>query len=171
MRWMMALAAAVVMVAAPAAAQTAWQTVRDNELGFSAELPGTAQVTRTPGATGGPLQTISYAVETDRSHFSVLVLEYGDQLVGRDPATILDGAVTGGIQAIKGQELSRTTVRVSGQEARDARFTADVDGTALVGRLRVTTTGDKVISVIVIELAPSDGVDAARAIASLKLLP
>lgn len=155
--------AAALLAAGPVAAQSDWTSYKSAEHGFSADLPAEPAVSGEDVEGAGPTTVVS---AQGPGGFFVVTVTRVPVAILNEPNR-LDALMTGVVEGAGGQEMSRRSTTVSGEEAREVAFDLP-DGLKATG-LGVIR-GERVYVAMTLRRPEVDPADAARFTRSVRLI-
>lgn len=166
--------AAVLCLAAALGAQTPagqtldWQTYSYPPDGFSASFPAAPQLSKQNIPTSaGTFELRGYLVDLGTVAFYVGVNDYGTAVSGRDPQTVLAGAMNGAVSNVKAHVLS--TQKVTLGVYPGVTFEAENDSLHFSGRIYLV--GSTLYQTFAANPLGPVNPDAARFLDSFQLIP
>lgn len=163
MRLLLSLVFAVtVLVAGPAAAQTAWANYKSAEHGFSVDMPGTPAINEQSDPELGT--TTIFAAGGPEGAYVITSLKIPAGMENEPQA--LDKFLTGVLQGAEARETSRKSTTVSGVEARTATVVFNAN---LVGEVVAVIRGHRVYAFIAMRPTQGDAAGSDRFLKSVRL--
>ncbi len=125
------LVAVAGLAASVAHAADDWSTLTSDGGGFTISMPGKpTESKQTYDTDGGPVEAVLYMLELDGGNVAYLA-GYNDfkkeQIEGRNPQDMLDGARDGAVANVNGKLVKETKITLDGNPGRELKVEAPGD--------------------------------------------
>ena len=165
--WILVLALLFVSMGASAQSDT-WKTYSYPADGFSIGAPGEPQMSQLDVPTNaGTFPVHMYSVSPGNAQLMVAMNDYGSAVNGKDPKTVVDGAMHGAVANVQGHLIQSSSITI-GKNLGDS-FEAETDQAHVSGRIYLV--GSVLYQLMVFTPLNQSYADTARFFDSFKLIP
>lgn len=165
--WMLVLALLFVSMGASAQSDT-WKTYSYPADGFSIGAPNELQMSQQDVPTNSGTFTVHmYSESLGNVQLMVAMNDYGSAVNGRDPKTVVDGAMHGAVANVKGRLIQSSSITIGNNLGNS--YEAETDQAHISGRIYLV--GSVLYQLMVFTPLNQSYADTARFFDSFQLIP